>query len=602
MRFVFWFFLACSIPVTTTAAEISLRDAVTGQGLHGTLTYTLIDAPVAPQAKLIDRLLEEAPASHTVTVQGRTTLDLDRPTAVRAEVPGYHPLHTVLRPSPENQGWTLMLDPIEPATPPVATRADRLIVSGWVTDADQLVPVAGARVEIPDQRALTLSNPNGYFELEIDAPAIVDDVPEPLSLQISASGFSDWVQTDLLLGLGGYSVAVFLGGPSPDPGAHRQLGRVQAWPEAEPEGHLSQSRNDEPGDAPPASITVGFADEGCTALCGRPGCLNACSHSCVFSLETYVRRGLPDEWIASWNFDALAAGAVAYRSYGAWHAFNPLPEGSWDICSNACCQVNPPGTHVNTNSATAATPGLMLVRDGSIFRSEYSSQNNCLLGELSCTNQDLSCGDGFAGSPATGWPCLPDSVGQGRSCFGHGRGMSQWGNQLWTQASPPRSWRWQLDHYYNSLGQGTGMRTAVISQVLVIDALRVLPADAEPGSQVTLELDVLNLAAESHEHVLVGASLLRPPDPFIDDPANDQPAILPPGQSTVSRQFSIPADAAIGQYDVYVSLFIDVDQNGALTSADLRQQLLVANEALTVGSKLFHDRFEVEQEGSDLKP
>ncbi len=590
MRLVFWFLLACLQPVTSTAAEISLRDAVTGQGLRGTLTYTLLDAPVAPQAALIDRLLDESPARQVTAVSSRATFDLDRPVAVRAEVPGYHPLHTVLRPSPENQGWTLMLDPIDPATPPVATRADRLIVSGWVTDADELVPVAGARVEIPSQRALVFSNPSGYFELEIDAPEVDDDMPEPLSLEVSADGFSHWKQSDLLLGPGGYSVAVFLGGPSPDPGAHRQLRHFQAGPETNLNDRLALKPLDDNGNQPPASITVGFADAGCTKRC----CTGSCPHACTFSLEEYTRRGLPKEWIASWAFDALAAGAVAYRSYGAWHVFNPPVHGAYDLCSSACCQVNEPGTHANTNAATVATPGLMLIRNDAVFRSEYSSQNNCLLGRLSCTNQDLSCGDGFAGSPTTGWPCLADSVGQGRDCFGHGRGMSQWGNQLWTQADPPRSWRWQLSHYYNASGQGSGLRTATISQVLVIDALRVLPAEAGPGSEITLELDVRNLAAEPHEHVLIGASLRRPPDPFIDDPANDQPVTLPPGQSTVSRQFAIPADASTGHYDVYVSLFIDVDRDEALTSTDLRQHLLVANGALKLGSKLFQDRFEFE--------
>ena len=594
MRLVLCILLICLLPSGSIAADISLRDAVTGQGLHGTLTYALLDAPVAPKAELIDRLLDVSPDRQVATVQGRALIDMDRPAALRVEVPGYHPLHTVLRPSEENRGWTIMLDPISPAPLAVATRSDRLIVSGWVSDADRLVPVAGAKVEITGQRAVALSDRSGYFELEIDAPDMIDDMPEPRSLRVSAPGFPDWVQSDLLLGPGGYSVAVFLGGPSPDPGAHRQLKRVQAWPEAQPEGHLALTRQEGPGDAPPASITVGFADAACTALCGRPGCLNACSHSCVFSLETYVRRGLPDEWIASWNFDALAAGAIAYRSYGAWHAFNPLPEGSWDVCSNACCQVNPPGTHVNTNAAIAATPGLMLVRNGAVFRSEYSSQNNCLLGALSCTNQDLSCGDGFAGSPATNWPCLADSVGQGRACFGHGRGMSQWGNQLWTQADPPRSWRWQLNHYYNASGQGSGLRTATISQVLVIDALRVLPINAGPGSTVTLELDVRNLAAETHDFVLIGASLRRPPGPFIDDPANDQPLSLAPGAATISRQFAIPADTAPGQYDVHVSLFIDVDRNQLLSSADLRQQLLVEENALNVQSLIFRDRFESE--------
>ena len=66
----------------------------------------------------------------------------------------------------------------------------------------------------------------------------------------------------------------------------------------------------------------------------------------------------------------------------------------------------------------------MLERNGAVFRSEYSAENDCRLGTLSCSNSDLSCGNGYAGSPATNWPCLTDPVGIDRDCFGHGRGNS----------------------------------------------------------------------------------------------------------------------------------------------------------------------------------
>lgn len=61
MRLVLCFLLICLLPAGSIAADISLRDAVTGQGLHGTLTYALLDAPVAPKAELIDRLLDVSP-------------------------------------------------------------------------------------------------------------------------------------------------------------------------------------------------------------------------------------------------------------------------------------------------------------------------------------------------------------------------------------------------------------------------------------------------------------------------------------------------------------------------------------------------------------
>src|SRR5690606_30629553 len=86
---------------------------------------------------------------------------------------------------------------------------------------------------------------------------------------------------------------------------------------------------------PPATIRVGFADAACTVPC----CTNACGNVCTLSLETYVRRGLDSEWIASWDSQSLRAGSIAYRSYGAWRVENPI-RTQFDICSSACCQVN----------------------------------------------------------------------------------------------------------------------------------------------------------------------------------------------------------------------------------------------------------------------
>jgi len=39
----------------------------------------------------------------------------------------------------------------------------------------------------------------------------------------------------------------------------------------------------------------------------------------VYTLDTYVRLGLDDGWISSWNSNSLKSGAIAFRSYGAYH-------------------------------------------------------------------------------------------------------------------------------------------------------------------------------------------------------------------------------------------------------------------------------------------
>src|SRR5690606_34201255 len=153
-----------------------------------------------------------------------------------------------------------------------------------------------------------------------------------------------------------------------------------------------------------------------------------------------------NEWIASWDAQSLRAGSIAYRSYGAARTQNPI-NGSFDICSSACCQVNNATTHANTDAAVSRTPGLMLTRStGQIFAAEYSAENtgwgNPGVG-LGCSNVDLRCGGGCVGSPSRDWPCLADSVAAGHGCFGHGRGLSQWGSQRWAvEPTTPQTWRW----------------------------------------------------------------------------------------------------------------------------------------------------------------
>src|SRR5690606_29434015 len=141
-----------------------------------------------------------------------------------------------------------------------------------------------------------------------------------------------------------------------------------------------------------------------------------CSNVCVFTLEEYVRLGITDEWIGSWNTHSLRAGTVAYRSYGAWHVDNPRT-ADYDICSSACCQVSDPtDSSAGGNTATSRTAGILLERNGSVFRAEYSSENNAWDDPndgLNCSNADLSCGDGSVGSPAANWPCLADTVASG---------------------------------------------------------------------------------------------------------------------------------------------------------------------------------------------
>jgi len=567
--------------------SLTLRDATTGLGLSGQVMLAPAEPDALPLTDPIDLLLSETGGARTITVSGTTQLSVDGAMAARVSREGYRTLHTILRPAPDNAGWTLLLDPLSPPRRG-AVEPDRLVLDGWVHDHESFRPLAGARVFIPGRSAATISDEQGYFSLSLPAPSVRGGRPEPIDVIVSRPGFDDWIERGLLAGVGRTTLQVGLDGPTPKTPTHRQSMDEPVWPAAQAQGRHIAGERLLRVDQPPASITVGFGDAGCSVPC----CTGSCSHSCVMSLSEYVRRGVGDEWIASWRHDALAAGSVAYRSFGAWHVLNPPAHGAYDLCSSACCQVNDPDTHASTGEAAAATAGLMLRRDSQVFRSEYSAQSNSLLGEMSCSNSDLSCGDGFAGSPATGWPCLDDPVGQGESCFGHGRGMSQWGNHGWTQAELPRNWKWQLNHYYNEHGQGSGLRTAVISQVLSIGAVQTPTGAVFPGQTFTIEFDAENLAEGAHEHVLIGASLRHGDDPFIDDPANDRLVELPSGHVSTGRDFALPPESPPGSYALWLALWLDGDRNGMISGDDLSQELVVIDDAVTVGDLIFLDRFE----------
>jgi hypothetical protein len=348
---------------------------------------------------------------------------------------------------------------------------------------------------------------------------------------------------------------------------------------------------------PPAVVRVGFGDAACTASC----CTGACTNTCVLSLETYVARGLNDEWIASWGTHSLRAGSIAYRSYGAYHVLHPRT-ANFDVCSSACCQVNDPDTHVNTDAAVTRTPGIQLTRDDvEPFRAEYSAENNAWDDPndgLACSNADLSCGDGVVGSPSTQWPCLADSVAAGHGCFGHGRGMSQWGTQRWSQQN--RHWRWIADHYFNDNGNvggaGTGLRTATLTSPLDITDAAATPMTVAPGASLDLAVTAGNAASAAHTHLLIGASLYRAGVGYLSDSAHDAPASLAAASSGVvlHRAFDVPVTAQ-GVFALDVALYLDVDENGQITTDDLRLAYRRVDNAVTVasaGDAVFTDDFE----------
>ena len=342
---------------------------------------------------------------------------------------------------------------VDPLQPPPELRPDVIaaqwrdgfmFVHGHVTGRETGLPLEAARVDAGG--VSTTTDGRGYFAMHVPAGR------EVLDLTLELDGFkSHVIENTLMLDGGDTHFVVQMesghGTTKRDDGHKIWLHRPEG-PHPEPEEFREQTGGSH-GPVIPGTIRVGFD---CTSA-------NTCARVEVFSLDTYVKRGLNDEWIASWTDNSLRAGAVAYRSYGAWHVSHPRT-AAYDICSTTSCQVNDADTSLRTDLAVEATRGYVLMMNGEIFRSEYSAENNNLLGERSCSNIDRSCGDGFAGSPAAGWPCLLDTVCSGSSCFGHGRGMCQWGTQRWSLLG--HDWLWILNHYYNDYGRPRGLRSATV--------------------------------------------------------------------------------------------------------------------------------------------
>ncbi|MCB1568343.1 MAG: hypothetical protein KDI69_05940 [Xanthomonadales bacterium] len=494
---------------------------------------------------------------------------------------------------------TVLLDPlVEPL--PFARAAQRwrqhpdsVLLQGYVRRVSDGEAIAGAELRIDGHTAR--SGANGYFELEL--PAAAHAAQARVALDVSAAGYVHHRREGLVLVAGVQRLLVALGA-GVGVRSVQSIGALDRGDRAVDEDALASATLPRtvtpeslllaPAMPPPATIRVGFADAACTQSC----CTNACTHTCTLSLETYVKRGLDSEWIASWNAQSLRAGSVAYRSYGAWRVANPI-RTQFDICSSACCQVNDAGTSSSTDAAVARTPGILLTRNGSDAASaEYSAENNSWDDPndgLSCSNVDLSCGNGFAGSPSAGWPCLSDAVSINRGCFGHGRGMSQWGTQRW--ALQPKAWPWIVDHYFNDSGTGGGLRTAVMSSPLLLADLAAQPAVLAPGSSFQILANASNAAGAAHSRLLIGASLYRAGVGYLDDSAHDAALALAPGTTAITRMFDVPPSSLDGSYDLLLSLYLDVDENGIISSEDLALAMARSNGAITIQTPPLFDGF-----------
>lgn len=332
-------------------------------------------------------------------------------------------------------------------------RPAQMFFHGHVSDTGTGLPLEGAHVSTRSSGVTARTDARGYFSMHVAAYE-EEGLPAGEDLTVSVDGYRTHTirNTALMSGSDTHFIIRMESGDgetSRDDSHKIWLHRPGGEHPHEDHAPIETSVKAMPVITVPDMIRVGFDCATATT----------CKSVEILPFENYVKRGLNDEWFPSWSQDSLRAGAVAYRSYGAWHVAHPRT-ANYDICATPSCQANDPDTSVSTDIAVDATTGYVVVQNGEIFRAEYSAELNNLRGARSCTNidQSLVCGDGSAGSPPAFWPCLPDPVCTGSSCFGHGRGMCQWGTERWAR-NQSRDWRWIVKHYYSG---GGGLRSSVL--------------------------------------------------------------------------------------------------------------------------------------------
>lgn len=94
------------------------------------------------------------------------------------------------------------------------------------------------------------------------------------------------------------------------------------------------------------------------------------------TLENYTRQVVPYESIGSWPVQALAAQAVAARTYAAWYLAHPR-SSSYDICDTTSCQVfgGIGAETANSKAGVQGSAGKVITVKGAPILAEFGSSN-----------------------------------------------------------------------------------------------------------------------------------------------------------------------------------------------------------------------------------
>ncbi|OQP44190.1 hypothetical protein A4D02_35680 [Niastella koreensis] len=328
-------------------------------------------------------------------------------------------------------------------TPLLTANPNQMVLTGYVRDGEQNSALSGAIVRAGNHTATT--DGRGFFTLTVPSNAITPgQTPATISIQSNKAGYITHSIQHFYAIPDTYEMQIALTPTTsftstPLPGLeelvvrhHGLFDKTLAEQIAFTGSHAQPiaGARQESTVVAAAALAVPAVIRVATS-CACTACTNP--HVQVMSLESYVQTGVDDEWVSSWNAASLQAGTVAYRSRGAWFVQNPIAN-NYDISAAACHQTWQTDRATSVKNAAIATAGIVLVKNGAIYKAEYCAESN-----------NAGCGDGFSGT-GTDYPCISDARCVGRTKSGAGRGMCQWGSSFW---GTDQNYTWILNHYYN---------------------------------------------------------------------------------------------------------------------------------------------------------
>ncbi len=180
----------------------------------------------------------------------------------------------------------------------------------------------------------------------------------------------------------------------------------------------------------------------------------------VIPFEDYVARVVPNEVPALWPFHAVAAQAVAARTYGWVQILQKRPD--YDVSDWANFQMMCDVRHPASDAAVDATAGLFLSAqddpDHWPIIAMYSAEN----GHPTLTN------------PAVSYlQAVPDLFALGKTRSGHGYGLSQWG--AYRRADAGHHYLQILGHYYTGVHVTNGLTPTAMAGALLDPSPPTLP-------------------------------------------------------------------------------------------------------------------------------